>query len=404
MLYLSEILNVKITDSSDQVVGRLKDILIRSKAGVYPPLDFLLVRGKKGAEFCIPYEYVLNLSHNEISLKNIFVNINTLPEPKQGFIKLQKDVLDQQIVDVGGARVVRVNDLKMGQVEDKMCVLGIDISLRGILRRLGMGWLDFFSVLPIKLIDWRKAQPVKRGMLQLDTISQDLTRLHPADLANIVESLNVRQGSKLMSSLDADTAAQVVEEMDPEVKKILVGHLGAEKASKIIDKMSSDEIVDLVQALSKTDAKDLLSRLHNGKLQKLKTLIEYGRDTAGGLMTAEVAAGRPDWTVKEATAEIKKMSPSMRSMLYMYITDKDGVFKGSVSLRRLLTAKPNQTMMDLIKRHPATSTLRVGQKIKDIVRVMTKYNLYTAAVLDEQKRLVGMVTIDDIMRQIFPKA
>ncbi len=214
----------------------------------------------------------------------------------------------------------------------------------------------------------------------------------------------MRQGSKLMSSLDEDTAAQVVEEMDPEVKKILVNNLGTEKASKIIDKMSADEIADLLQMLSKEESKDLLSYLQNGKLKKVQKLIKYGKDTAGGIMTADFVSGLPDWTVKYAISEIKKASPAMRSMLYIYITDKEGGFKGAVSLRRLLTADKDQTMVDLIKRLPHSSTLRTGQKIKDIGRVMTKYNLYTAAVLDDNKKLVGMVTIDDVMRQIFPKA
>ncbi|MFA6376982.1 MAG: PRC-barrel domain-containing protein, partial [Candidatus Paceibacterota bacterium] len=374
MLYLSQILNNKVTDSSDKVIGRLEDIIIQSKAGVYSPLDLLVIRKNKEKEFCVPYEYVANLSKGEVNLRNTFVNVKTVSEPKENYIKLKRDVLDQQIVDVGGARVVRVNDLKLGLFENKMSVLGIDVSFKGLLRRMNVSWLDFLNILSVHLIDWRKAQPVKKGALKLDTISKDLARLHPADLANIVEDLSLRQGSKLMSSLDEDTAAQVVEEMDPEVKKILVNHLGTEKASKIIDKMSADEIADLLQMLSQEEAKDLLSYLQNGKLKKVQKLIKYGKDTAGGIMTADFVSGLPDWTVKHAIMEIKKLSPSIRSMLYIYITDKEGYFKGAVSLRRLLTADKDQTMADLIKRLPSSSTLRTGQKIKDIVRVMTKYN------------------------------
>ncbi|MBU0546054.1 CBS domain-containing protein [Patescibacteria group bacterium] len=402
MLYLSQILNSKIKDSSDKVIGQLKDILIKSKAGEYSPLDFLLVKGRKGEEFFVPYEYVENLSKNELTLKSLFENI-TISEPEGAFAYLVRDVLDQQIVDVEGARVVRVNDLKLGLFENKMCVLGIDVSFRGILRRLGLKGLDLFNLLPVRLIDWRKTQRV-RGVLKLDTISDDLTRLHPADLANIVEELTVRQGAKLVKNLDTAIAAAIVEEMDPTAQKMLVNYLGPEKAAKIIEKMSADEIADLMQMLSKSDAKHLLSYLKNGKLKKVEKLIEYENNTAGGLMTTDYVSGRQEWTVEMAIEEIKKMSPTMRSMLYVYVTDEDGVFKGAVSLRRLLTANKKQTLGALIKRLPPASTLHVHQKINSIIKVMTKYNLYTAAVLDENKKLVGMVTIDDIMRIIMPNA
>ncbi len=401
MLYLSQILNSKVTDSSDKAVGRLKDILIKSKAGVYSPLDFLLIKDRQGKEFCIPYEYVENLSKEEVSLKSLFENIATdIPDDESTY--LMRDVMDQQIVDVAGARVVRVNDLKIGLFENRMSVLGIDVSFRGLMRRLGLTGLDIFNLLPVKLIDWRKAQKV-RGVLKLDTISDELKRLHPADLANIVEDLSLRQSAKLMKTLDVTFAAQIVEEMDPNAQKMLVNYLGPEKAAKIIEKMSPDEIADLIHALSKTEAKHLLSYLQNGKLKKVEKLIKYEEDTAGGLMTPDFMTGRPEWTVKKTIEEIKKLSPSMRSMLYVYVTTEEGVFVGAVSLRRLLTAENKQTLGDLIKRLPNTSTLKTDQKLRSIVHVMTKYNLYTAAVLDENKKMVGMVAIDDVMRHISPK-
>lgn len=402
MLYLSQILNSKITDSSDKVVGRLKDIITKSKAGEYSPLDFLLVKGKKGEEFFIPYEYVENLSKEEVSLRSLFDNISTA-EPEGVYAYLVRDVLDQQIVDVEGARVVRVNDLKLGLFENKMCVLGIDISFRGILRRLGLSGLDFFNFLNVRLIDWRKTQRV-RGVLKLDTISDELTKLHPADLANIVEELSVRQGAKLVKNLDTSIAAAIVQEMDPTAQKLLVNYLGPEKAAKIIEKMSADEITDLMQLMTKAEAKHMLSFLQNGKLKKVEKLIKYENNTAGGLMTTDYVTGFPDWTVERAIEEIKKLSPAMHSMLYIYVTDNDGVFLGAVSLRRLLTANTKQTLGKLVKILPPASTLHIDQKLNSIIKVVTKYNLYTAAVLDENRKLVGMVAIDDIMRRIVPNA
>lgn len=402
MLYLSQILKSKVKDSSDQVIGQLRDILISPKAGTYSPLAFLLIKGKGKKEIFLPFDYVENMSHEEITLKKIFSHI-----PQKTLVGeytyLNRDVLDQQIVDVAGARVVRVNDLKLGLFEDQICVLGVDISFKGLLRRLGFGRWDFMNLFKVNLIDWRKTQPVK-GTLKLDTISKTLAKLHPADLANIVEKLSARHGTKLVKSLNLETAAQVIKEMNPTLQKSLVSHLGLEKTSQIIDKMPANEIVDLVQFMPKQEAKKFLSSLHNDKLKKIDKLIHYNRDTAGSLMITSFISGRPEWTVSKTIAEIKRLSPTMHSILYIYVTNKKGMLKGVVSLRRLLTANPDYRLVDLIKKLPPVSTLKASQKVDDIIKVMTKYNLYTAAVLDDDNKLLGVVTVDDVMRYLEPNA
>lgn len=403
MLYLSQLIKNKVVDSSEEIVGRLKDILIESKGSEYSPLVFLLLIDKQGKEFYIPYSHVETLSFTGISLSGLFKKFTTT-RPKGDFIYLSKEVLDQQIVDVSGARVVRVNDLKLGIFEGRMCVLGIDISFKGILRRLSLAWLDFFDLLKVVLIDWRNTQLIKGKMLRLDTISQDLVKLHPADLANIIEDLTVKQGSKLVRSLDSDMAAQVLEEIEPDLQKMLVNDLEFNKLTKIVDKMSVDEVTDLVQMLNKEDAQKFKSLLQEHKLQKIEELIHYDEDTAGGLMTNDFLTGYPDWTLKKTIEEVKKVSHSMRSILYVYITDNEGRFLGSISLRKLLIGKPEQTLGEALKILPPSSTLRLRYKLKAILSIMTKYNLYTAAVLDDNDKLAGMVTIDDVLRSLFPNA
>lgn len=402
MLYLSQILNSKVKDSSDKTIGRLKDILIRSKAGAYAPLDFLLVKGKRRKEYVIPYEYVENLSKEEITLRSLFNNIPNTAST-ENYAYLNRDVLDQQIVDVEGARVVRVNDLKLGLFEDRMSVLGIDISNKGLLRRLGIDRFDIFDLFKVGFIDWRKAQPIK-GILKLDTISKDLTKLHPADLANIVEELSVKQGGKLVRTLDAETAAKVFEEIEPAMKKILVGYLGPERAGKIVEKMSANEIADLLQMLPQDDRDKFLSLLQNGKLAKVEKLFKYKNDTAGGLMRTHYMSANQDWTVEKTMDEIRRVYPSMRSVLYIYVVGDNEVLKGTVSLRRLISAKPNQKLKEIMKRMQYRAVLRPEQKIEDIINVMTKYNLYTAAVVEAKHQMIGMVAIDDVMRYLAPKA
>lgn len=402
MIYLSELLGAKVRDSADEICGQLKDILVMPREGQHAPIEFLLVKLKKDGEVFIPYSCIETFGRQEVTLKHLWCKIQK-GEPTDAHIYLNRDVLDQQIVDVAGARVVRVNDLEIGLVEGQMCALGIDISFKGLLRRLNLDWLDIFDVLKVHVIDWRKAQPVK-GTLKLDTISKNLKKLHPADLANIIEDLNLRQGSDLVKTLDAESAAQVVEELNPELQKILIKYLGPDKAAGIIDKMSIDEVADLLKTMTKREAKKFSSYLKRHPTFSLEKLISYPNDTAGGLMTTDFVSARPEWTVEQTIEEVKKRSPFLRTLLYVYVTDENGFFKGKVSLRHLLINEGGQTLEKILKEHQPDYTLRVDQHVSQIMDIMTKYNLFTAAVLDNDGRMAGLVTVDDVMRHIVPNA
>ena len=147
-----------------------------------------------------------------------------------------------------------------------------------------------------------------------------------------------------------------------------------------------------------------MSYLQNQKAKKIEKLIKYEDDTAGGLMTSEYIRVRPEWVVKEAVAEVKKLSPTLRSVLYVYVLDDEDKFLGAISLRWLLVSDADKKIKELLKTFPSSSILRVGQDIEDVIKVMTKYDLYTAVVLDDEKRMLGMVTIDDVMRHLVPQA
>ena len=406
MPYISELLNNKITDNSDASVGRLEDVLIVPKEGAFEPLEFLVIKTPKKEIRFVPYEYVANFSTTEISLKNLFSKIALSELPTgSSYVYLKKEVLDKQIVDVAGTRVVRVNDLRIGVVENKMCVLGIDPSFKGLLRRLGLA--DSFLSLPfkVKLIDWRQAKLLEGSApLQLNTAAESLSQLHPADLANIVEDLDVKFASSLLTSLNSAQAAKVLEEVDPTFQTILIKYLGPERAGKIMGQMSSDELVDLIKTFSSEEASEFLPEVTGTKVRNLQKLLSYADNTAGGLMTVDFISARPNWTVAQAVEEIRKYSEKMRSVVHVYITEDDATFKGVVSVRRLLLAKPDTLMMNLAKKLPNNSSLRPHDKIPRIIGLMTKYNLYTAAVLDKEKKLVGIVTIDDVMRLLAPSA
>ncbi|MDO8509976.1 MAG: CBS domain-containing protein, partial [bacterium] len=376
------------------------------KSSEYSPLEYLVVKPRTGKidKLYIPYSYVENFNTKEISLSGTLSKINTsLIGKEDEWVPLNRDVMDEQIVDVSGARVVRVNDLRLKVFQDKMSVVGIDVSFKGLLRRLGWEWIDFADLLKVNLIDWRHSQPV-RGILKLDTAADNLRRLHPADLANILEDLNLRYSSNIVSSLDARSAAKVFEEVDPRLQKNMVKFLDPEKAAVILGQMSADEVVDLVKMMPKEEAKVLLSYLQNTKAKKVEKLIKYEDDTAGGLMNLDFIRVRQEMTVGEAIEEIKKTSPTMRSILYIYVLDENDKFLGAISLRWVLVSDSATKLKTLLKKYPNASLLHVDQDVEEVMNVMTKYNLYSAVVSDHKNRMLGVVTIDDVMRRLVPKA
>ncbi|MFH1254609.1 MAG: CBS domain-containing protein [bacterium] len=404
MPYLSHILNSKVLDSADEVIGRLEDIVVEPEIGEYVPLKFLAVKTKRKKHIeLIPYRYVENFSKIEVSLKCPIKKIGIQDEISKDSIFLKKHILDHQIVDLSGARVVRVNDLRIGDFQEKMSVLGVDISTKGLLRRIGMEWLDIFDKLKVNLIDWRQAQPISGG-LKLDIMSDNLKSMHPADLANIIEDLNMKSGSNLVKSMDAKAAAQVLEEANSDFQKILIKSLGPKEAANVLRQMSTEEVVDLMQMLPKHEADKYLSELQGGQLKRVKNLSRYSADTAGGLMTLDFITVGHDWSVGKVIKEIRKLSDQLRSILYLYVVDDNDVLHGTVSMRWLLLANRKKTMKELLKKVGHNSVLNPHDKVERVIEIMTKYDLYTAAVLDKKHHLIGVVCIDDVMRHLFPNA
>ncbi|MFA6547836.1 MAG: CBS domain-containing protein [Candidatus Magasanikbacteria bacterium] len=404
MPYLSHLLNSKVSDSADVVIGRLEDVLIKEKAGDYSPLEYVIIKKRhQKKRVIIPYDAIENFSSEEVSLRTLYSKINFLEDEPEGYIRLNRDVMDQQIVDVAGARVVRVNDLRIGDFEGKMCVLGIDISFGGLLRRLGVLRLDFLGFFKVNLIDWRKVQPVK-GELKLDSVSRDLTRLHPADIANIIEDLSVKQGSNLVLSLDKNMAARVFEEIDPEIQKLLISRLSPEHAARISERMSIDELVDLIHSLPHHQSKQLLGYVEQDRMKKVKKLLNYEDDTAGGLMVTDYLAGLPDDTVAVTIEKIRKLSDSFRSVNYIYVIDEKNKYKGVISFRKLLISDPKEILKDVMKKNIHLPVLHPKESIKSVAHLMTKYDLNSVAVVDGDNKFLGVVAVDDVMRALVPNA
>lgn len=403
MLFLAQFLNSEVVDSAQQTVGKLIDLLAANAEAGYAPVTAIVVKEiGTGLQRVIPFSYVANLGKDEVVLKTLLKNI----EPRDvatNDIFLYRDILDKQIVDVEDRRVVRVNDLQFGIVNNKPHILGIDVSTRGIFRRIGVDKIPPFSMFKPKFIDWQKIQVVG-GSLKLNTLSKELIKLHAADLADIIEDLNPRQSESIMKSLDTDMAAKVFEELDDEFRHYVMKLLDPKRAGFILSRLPVDELVDYFQTIPKKESKKLMSALDDVKKKAVQKFLQYEDDTAGGLMTTEVIRAEPNWTVGKAVSLIKQVSESHRSISFVYVIDDDGVLQGVVSLRRLLVNKDEEKLKDVMKFVDEDQMVQVDTEVEDIAEMMTKYNLSSVAVMDEKQRFLGIVTVDDVMQHLIPDA
>lgn len=400
MIFLSQLLGAEVADSADQTLGRIEDIVIRDIDMLYPPVVLLVLKQSGKTRLTVPAGAV-EIWGRDVALSQTKSKI-VVEKPHEQDIFLKRDILDMQIVDVEGIRVVRVNDLKLAMIEGRLSVVAIDVSTRGLWRRMGLPLFGPLKKMREQLVDWKNVHVVggKSQYLQLKTSFKDMQKIHAADLAHILEELSAKQRTELVQSLDQRTAARVLESLDPDVKKVLIQALGPERAASIVSEMSLDELVDLLKDLPKHEAKEVLSYFQQGKLQTVQKFLAYHSDSAGGLMTGEFVSVRPSWPVSQALEYVKQVSQRFRSILYVYVTEEDGKFVGVISIRKLLVADPTLTIQKMMKKPKKTQVVFVHQTRQDVAELMTKYHLLCVAVLDKEKRLAGIITADDVMRSM----
>jgi len=404
MLFLSQFIKVPIVDSADITAGNCVDFIARrSTEDKYPHIIGIVYKDRRTKELKnVSFDSIENLGGDEITLKTVIKKI-------QPFVILENDlwlaqhILDKQIVDLDGTRVVRVNDIRFGLSDNKLHVLGVDISTRGIIRRLGLGKLRIFSLLKPAFIEWDKMQIVGKS-LKLTNVTQELVKLHPADLANVLETLNPSHSGELVQSLDPITVAKVFQELKPEFKRDIFRRFTQKQIEVVMSHVPVDELVDYLKTINRKDRDKIIDHLSTAKKKEVEEFLHYPDDTAGGIMSTEFVRENVEITVAEALQNVRKLSHTYRSINYIYIVDKKDHFLGVVSLRTLISSKPTDKVGKIMKRIKAHQTVHPDATIQHVATLMTRYNLLSLAVLEKDSTLLGVVMVDDLMRQLLPHA
>lgn len=407
--FLSDFLNRRVYSSLGKDLGKIID-LTAERREPYPMIIGMTLRTRmRGKKFYIPWEKILQIEPRIILAEVEFQDLTPSLQEKEA-ISLRDEVLDKQIVDTFGAKVVRVNDLHFLRINSHLRLVHVDVGFRGLMRRVG--WEKFidrllrflFSYdLPNQFISWKYVQLLSgTDLLQLSVSQKKLSHLHPADLADIIEDLSSRERSAIFHALDPETAAEALEEIDPKIQKALIETIPVDRASDIVEEMSPSDAVDLLADLPKERAEKILEGMEQERAEDLRELLIHPEETAGGLMTTSYLSLTPDITVEGAISRLKGEAQNLDIVDYIYVVDKENVLQGIVSIRDLLTSQPNQYLSEI--QVPRVVSVKFDKDQKEVVETFAKYGFRALPVVDEEDHLKGVISFRSILDVLAPEA
>ncbi|MDD5447847.1 MAG: CBS domain-containing protein [Actinomycetota bacterium] len=408
MLYLSTMLGSSVIDAEGKRIGRLADLVVREEKG-FPRVQEILIEARRG--FKRWYFSASWLDIWEVDRKRLVLASGaSKARMERNGIFLARDLLDRQIVDLDGYKVVRVSDVRLMEVGRDLRVMGVDVGFPAILRRLGFSRLaqSFQNIAPgflgEKMIPWDFISLISptESDIQLRIEHRRLHQLHPSDIADILEQLDEEKRAKMFALLEDPKAAEVLSEMVPQVRSALAENLTDARLSKFLEMLPSDEAADILGSLPREKAKSLIGLVKAEKASRITELLSYDPQSAGGLMTTEYVAIPKSMTAQQAIEYIREHVSSAETIYYVYVVDPEGHLSGVLSLRDLLRSSPEKAVQDIMIRDVIVANIFDDQE--DVASKLSRYNLIALPVVDDDYVLKGIVTFDDAIDVINQEA
>ena len=408
MAFVSELIGKVVTDVDGERVGTLKDLLaVMLVKNTHPQITSIVVKGRS-ADRIISIEDVAVLIAPGIPLKVRLENLRP-HSPTEDDLWLIRDVLDKQIIDMNGVRVVRVNDLEITRVNDSFFVSNVDIGGAGLLRRLGLGALARRTSARTSqsrgsgVISWDDVELLGNDQpMRLKVTGDKLAELHPADLAEIISDLNRAESREFLDNLDVKMVADALEEVEPEFQASLIEEMTNEKVADVLEEMAPDEAADLLAELPEDRSQELLKLMEDEEAEDVRELLTYPEELAGGIMNTEFISVRADWTAAETLDYLRHTAHEAETIYYLYVVDEGEHLQGVLSLRDLvliaLEKKISEFMQDRV------ITVRLLDSQDDCAQLVSKYNLLAVPVVDDDNVIHGIVTADDALDKMIPTA
>jgi magnesium transporter len=406
MIYFSELENLQTYDAQGEYLGRLVDLGINPSQNASQIAYFFVMTQKKSV-LCISREQISTISVRAMQTSASAGAISS-PAPDEGLIRIKKDVLDQQIIDVNDQKVVRVIDvdfdIQPNPTHTELHIVAVNVGAAAAVRRLFQGLLakhrirTISSVLPNKLIPWEFVnliEPDAARRVKLRISYNSLAQLHPADLADILEELSRDDQRSVIESLDDETAAEAVSEISTRMQVALLNSLSADKAADIVEEMAPDEAADVLQELPPETTAEVLANMETKEANEVRELLGFEENTAGGLMTTEFIVLEDTATVEAAIEALKNFTVPLETIHSICLISAGMALTGVVPLGRLLISDKDLPLSSLATDEPISAPFHADEKT--VISIFRKYNLLTLPVIDDNGRLLGIVTADDVL-------
>ncbi len=407
MPFFTELIGRTVVDSTNRTIGRLRDIVVSDDAA-YPVITALSVSSRRGKP-CVDVPWGQVSSFEEpVVLRQPLDQIQP-HDVTNDEVRIGAQILDRQIIDVEGHKVVRANDLRLARTNGHYRLIGVDIGGQALLRRLHLYPLTRHLGMATKenFIAWEDVDPMASRNLpgiRLRVAHHSLSKLHPADMAEIVEGLSINEGVALLGTMNNEMAAEALEEVTPEKQVSLLEQMDRARAADILEEMDPDDAADVLGEMSEEKQAELLQEMEPEERGEVSELLGYPEDSVGGLMTTEYLAVPASYTIAQTMDRVRQEAFEIDLINYIYIVEdmESEVLLGVASLRDLIVGAPETPVSAVMKVDPVT--LRVDGDQEEAARLIAKYNLIAAPVVDDRNRLQGIVTVDDAIDIILPAA
>jgi CBS domain-containing protein/sporulation protein YlmC with PRC-barrel domain len=400
--FLSKALYKKVYDEFGESIGKLYDIYVTTEEGLPRAIAYKI---KKDGEM-YNYEFKNINFYNDNG--KVVIRCNEAREimlRKYSYL-LSKNLLDRQIVDINGKKLVRVNDLRIAEIAGELRVIAVDTGIMALGRRLGAEQLfkDAYKLLKMKpadsLIMWDNVESLEmvNDNLKLSVTYKKLSKLHPADLADILEEMDINYRKKVFESLDENLAADTLEEIDPEIQADIIESLSQSKTSEVLDNMPNDEIADILDEVDEEVAERILLNMEKDDADQVRSLMLYEDETVGSIMNKDFISFNINITVGETIELLREIKPEEEVMHYIFIVDEEEKLQGVISLRDLIMADSSCKIKDIM----STEVISIADSdyIEDAIEIAVKYDLLSLPVIDNNKKLCGIIIMNDIVEDI----
>lgn len=400
MLHVSLVVGGELTGRAGGRLGRVDDLVVRLDAE-YPPLTGLLAR-VAGRDVFVGADAVGEIRHGRVTLVTDRLDLRPFERRPQEVL-LRKDVLDHQLIDVDGARLRRANDIGLARVDGWYRVIGVDVGPRGILRRV-VPRRYAARVGDGALLDWREVEPFTGHVptLRLRVPHPKLARLHPAELADLVESAGRAEADEIFAAVHADPEleADVFEELQAEQGREFLEHRDDAEIAAVLARMETDDAVDLLLELDEVRRDAVIWLLPEVQRRRVEALLGYAPATAGGLMSPDFVCVYAQSTVAEALERVRRSHAAPETLEMVFVMNAHRRLQGGIALADLVRADPADALAEIA---PIPRAVPVEAEVGEIARLMTDYDLTIVPVVDEEQRLQGVVTVDDVLELLVPR-